>query len=223
MRRSFLVKLGIIIAAVQAGIALMPYSLLRDNTVLADGDAGAGTGSFTPAFDPTENGSNYAAVLYNNKNGLPTSEANDITQTSDGALWIGSYSGLSRYDGSHFERMDSATGITSVTTLHADSNDRIWIGTNDNGIVIFNNGTVRRFGTAEGMDSVSVRSIVGDDNGIIYAGTTRGVVAFDSNDNLVKIDDDRINDLYIRELQMGAGNVVYGLTIDGAIFKMRDM
>jgi len=223
LRRSILIKLSVITIAVQVCIVLMSYALFRDNRVVADGDQGSGTGAFAPSFDPTAQDSNYAAVLYNNTNGLPTSEANDITQTSDGALWIGSYSGLIRYDGSHFERMDSATGITSVTTLYADRNDRIWIGTNDNGIVIFNNGEVKKFGAAEGLGSVSVRSIVGDDNGIIYAGTTRGVVAFDSNDNLVKISDDRINDSYIRDLRMGAGNVCYGLTIEGAVFKMSDM
>ena len=38
----------------------------------------------------------YSSVLYDNSNGLPTSEANDIAQTADGFIWIGSYSGLIR-------------------------------------------------------------------------------------------------------------------------------
>ena len=37
----------------------------------------------------TENGS-YTTVLYDNKNGLPTSEANAIAETEDGFIWIGS-------------------------------------------------------------------------------------------------------------------------------------
>ena len=44
-------------------------------------------------------------MMYNNRNGLPTSEANAITQTSDGFIWIGSYAGLIRYDGNTFERV----------------------------------------------------------------------------------------------------------------------
>ncbi|MBE5905461.1 MAG: hypothetical protein E7277_01535 [Lachnospiraceae bacterium] len=40
----------------------------------------------------------YSAVLYDNTNGLPTSEANAIAETSEGFIWIGSYSGLIRYD-----------------------------------------------------------------------------------------------------------------------------
>ncbi len=37
---------------------------------------------------------NYSSVLYNNANGLPTSEANAIVQSADGYIFIGSYSGL---------------------------------------------------------------------------------------------------------------------------------
>ena len=52
----------------------------------------------------------YSAVLYDNSNGLPTSEANAIAETSEGFIWIGSYAGLIRYDGNTFERLDS-TGV----------------------------------------------------------------------------------------------------------------
>ena len=41
-------------------------------------------------------------MLYDNTNGLATSEANDVYQTPDGFIWIGIYSGLYRYDGRDF-------------------------------------------------------------------------------------------------------------------------
>ena len=56
--------------------------------------------------DPTNYGIGYSTVLYDNTSGLPTSEANAIAQTSEGFIWIGSYSGLIRYDGNTFERFD---------------------------------------------------------------------------------------------------------------------
>ena len=56
------------------------------------------------------------AILYDSSIGMPTSEANDLTQTSDGFIWIGSYSGLVRYDGNSFYRFDSTTGIASVVS-----------------------------------------------------------------------------------------------------------
>ena len=81
--------------------------------------------------NPVEESDNYSAVMYDNTNGLPTSEANAIAQTSEGFIWIGSYGGLIRYDGNTFERMDSTTGVGSVVSLHVDSMDRLWIGTNE--------------------------------------------------------------------------------------------
>ena len=93
-----------------------------------------------PAVDPVGQSENYSAVLYNNTNGLPTSEANAIAETEDGFLWIGSYSGLIRYDGTDFERIDSTSGIASVVSLYVDSQDRLWIGTNDSGLFMMYHG-----------------------------------------------------------------------------------
>ena len=41
------------------------------------------------SVDPISSRDQYSAVLYDNTNGLPTSEANDIAETSNGFLWIG--------------------------------------------------------------------------------------------------------------------------------------
>lgn len=45
----------------------------------------------------------YIKTIYNNTNGLPSSEANAIAETEDGYIWIGGYAGLTRYDGTRFE------------------------------------------------------------------------------------------------------------------------
>ena len=107
----------------------------------------------------------YASVLYDNTNGLPTSEANAIAETSEGFLWIGSYSGLIRYDGNTFERVDSTTGITSVVSLYTDKENRLWIGTNDNGLAVMDRGEYTFYEGEEGLMSNSIRSIVEDDDG----------------------------------------------------------
>ena len=81
----------------------------------------------------------YTSVLYDSTNGMPTSEANAIAQSSDGFIWLGGYSGLVRYDGNSFYRYDSSSGISSVFALYVDDNNRIWIGTNENGKGIYEN------------------------------------------------------------------------------------
>ncbi|MBQ6401490.1 MAG: hypothetical protein IJI20_04300 [Firmicutes bacterium] len=64
-------------------------------------------------MDVTGQTEGYSAVLYDNASGLPTSEANAITETSEGFIWIGSYSGLIRYDddgGGSMETIENIRG-----------------------------------------------------------------------------------------------------------------
>ena len=121
------------------------------------------------AVDPIGKDEGYSCVLYNNSNGLPTSEANAIAETSEGFIWIGSYSGLIRYDGNNFDRVDSTTGIASVVSLYADSKNRLWVGTNDSGAAVMENGKFRMYNKSDGLQSLSIRSITEDSEGNIYS------------------------------------------------------
>ncbi len=174
------------------------------------------------AVDPFGNNDGFAAFLYNNTNGLPTSEANAITQTSEGFIWIGSYAGLTRYDGHSFERVNSATGIASVVSLFVDSRDRLWIGTNDSGIAIMERGEFRSFSKAEGLGSASVRAITEDNAGNVYAATTKGVTVFSGDLELRNLNDSRLSGAYVSVLRAGAGGLLYGLTRDGSVFLIEE-
>ena len=174
------------------------------------------------SVDLSGNGDGYSNVLYDNTNGLPTSEANAIAETSDGFIWIGSYSGLIRYDGNAFERYDSTTGIASVVSLFVDSQDRLWVGTNDSGVACIDQGDVRMYNRADGLQSLSIRAIAEDQEGNIYIGTTHGVAVITPDMELSVIDAPSINDQYIRGLTTGSDDIIYGVTMDGCVFTMAD-
>ncbi|MCR5604443.1 MAG: HD domain-containing protein [Lachnospiraceae bacterium] len=174
------------------------------------------------SVDLTDRKDGYSSVLYDNTNGLPTAEANAIAMTSDGFIWIGSYSGLIRYDGNTFERIDSTTGIASVVSLYVDSKDRLWIGTNDSGVAVMEKGSLRMYTKADGLMSSSIRSISEDADGNIYIATTHGMARIDNDLNLSLVDEPQINDEYIRSLKRGEDDVIYGVTADGDIFTMKD-
>ena len=173
------------------------------------------------SVDITSKGEGYSAVLYDNTNGLPTAEANAIERTSDGFIWIGSYSGLIRYDGNTFERIDSTTGIASVVSLYADSKDRLWIGTNDSGVAVMEKGSLRMYTKADGLMSSSIRSVSEDGDGVIYIATTHGLAKVDKDMKLSLVDEPQINDEYIRSLQRGDDDTIYGVTADGDIFTIK--
>lgn len=64
----------------------------------------------------------YAATqtIYSSSNGLPCGEANDIAQTNDGVLWIGTYAGLYRYSGTEFRAMSEYESVRNVNCLYVD-------------------------------------------------------------------------------------------------------
>ncbi|MBR4223997.1 MAG: HD domain-containing protein, partial [Oscillospiraceae bacterium] len=165
----------------------------------------------------------YTAILYDSLNGLPTSEANAIAQNEDGFIWIGGYSGLTRYDGSEFYHFDSKWGISSVFSLYVDSKDRLWIGTNEDGIAYFDKGEIVTYGRVEGLRSYSVRAINEDRNGNIIIATTQGLAYVGQDMQVHLIDSPQVNSEYITSLEKGRDGVIYGLTLDGAFFELEDL
>lgn len=166
----------------------------------------------------------YTSVLYDSTNGMPTSEANAIAQSSDGFIWLGGYSGLVRYDGNTFYRYDSTSGISSVFALYVDDNNRIWIGTNENGVAMLDFDETKVYGRVEGIKSHSVRSITEDRNGNIIIGTTQGLAYIDATTlEIHPIDDPQINQEYVNNLEKDSEGNVYGLTSDGALFVLDDL
>ncbi|MBR6404319.1 MAG: HD domain-containing protein [Eubacterium sp.] len=173
-------------------------------------------------IDPTGRGDGYATILYDSTNGLPTSEANAIAETSDGFIWIGGYSGLVRYDGVTFERISSTVGITSVVSLFVDSKDRLWIGTNENGVAVYENGEFTFFDHGEGVESASIRSIVEDNKGNILVATTHGLEMIGKDMKLQAVEEPLISEEYICELRIDTDGRIYGETVDGSVFTYED-
>ena len=115
----------------------------------------------------------YIKMIYNASNGLECGHANDIALTNDGILWVGSYSGLYRYNGSEFRFMDEYKDIKNVNCLYTDEEGRLWIGTNDSGVSIaINEKIANKVDSSLGLPSDSVRSVVQCSDGDYYIGTS---------------------------------------------------
>lgn len=190
MRPRTIGRICVLIALIQ--LAAMTGSCLSLAEAGVDSFNACGIANRSLSVDPTGRTEGFTAVLYDNGNGLPTSEANAIAETSGGFIWIGSYAGLIRYDGNTFERMDSTGGLTSIKCLYVDSRDRLWIGTNDNGVAVIERGELRIWGKLDGMRSAHTRAITEDFSGTIYVATTAGVMMIDSQYQLTALEDERI-------------------------------
>jgi len=71
-----------------------------------------------------------------NRNGLSNSSINSILQDKDQLLWIGTWDGLNRYDGAHFnvynhniDKAENSIGSNVIQTIKEDNHSNIWINT----------------------------------------------------------------------------------------------
>ncbi len=217
--------LPVLSGVLRVGYGCSVTAFAQENPVISSGENTAAASQdniVKVSVDPINRSEECCAVVYNNTNGLPTSEANAIAETKEGFIWIGSYSGLIRYDGNSFERLSVTSGLGSITALFVDKDDRLWIGTNDSGLAVFDKGELTRWTKKEGMMSSSVRNIVQDEKGVIYASTTTGIAIVDNDMKLSFVQDKRIFSKYIDELMYEKDGLIYGLTNESDIFTLKD-
>ena len=148
-------------------------------------------------------------------------DANCILCDQKGYIWIGTYSGVIRYDGLNITIFDATKGFSSARTMYEDHSGKIWIGTNGDGVVVYNgDNDIKRYGYKEGLTATSIRSFSEDQYNNIYIGTTDGVYYSDESYNFKMIKDSRIQHDRILRLTTDKGKTVYGYTKNGNIFKI---
>ncbi len=135
-------------------------------------------GATTPNLDVTE----YFRTSLSLGQGAPTA-VYALAQTADGFLWVGSPSGLFRFDGVRFERIDSvgttrllSQGITTVTPTRSGG---LWIGYEYGGASLLEGGTLRNYPLESGLPSGSLKSLAIDSDGVVWAGTSQGLARLD--------------------------------------------
>ncbi len=131
----------------------------------------------TPPAQAVQDNEPYVTTVYNERNGLPTGEANVVYQTADHYIWIGSYGGLVRYDGSSFRNFSQEGLIpsSSIRAILEDDAGRLWVGTNDAGLFLFEDGLFTRIPEAGDPTFLCVRALVQAADGTIYAGSSSGL------------------------------------------------
>ena len=117
---------------------------------------------------------------WNAESGLPANTITDEIQDRDGYMYFGTYSGLLRFDGVEFITMNRLYNenydFLSARTIIQDTNQDIWVGTNDEGVICLKrNGVVEKYGVKDGLVNNSIRAFCEDKNGYIWIGTASGI------------------------------------------------
>ncbi|MBS1529588.1 MAG: hypothetical protein JSU01_04735 [Bacteroidetes bacterium] len=117
-----------------------------------------------------------------------TGFASSVITAGRDSVMIGTDDGIMLVANKHIEKDFIIDAVkTSVVFCMLQYRDMIVIGTDDRGIFTWNRGTgeVKNYGLKEGLNSTAVYSLAADDNGVIWAGTGRGVnrLLFNKNSN----------------------------------------
>ena len=164
----------------------------------------------------------YIQRVYDGENGLPCGHANDIAQTNDGILWVGSYAGLYRYNGSTFTFMEDFDAVKNVNCLYADEEGRLWIGTNDSGVVIaIEDKQANILNTNKGLPSDSVRCIVQSSDGEYYVGTSDKMAVVKLKDG-INLSKDIPEIRYAQSISADREGRVATVTAEGKLYVLKN-
>jgi signal transduction histidine kinase/ligand-binding sensor domain-containing protein len=130
------------------------------------------------AIDPTEHLEELSRTCWSTRDGAPGGSGT-IAQSTDGALWFGSLSGLYRFDGEHFERFTLPDGTTPITgdisALYASKDGWLWVGLRFGQAYSIHDGVVKAYGPQEGVPPHSIWQFAQRDDGTFWAQTTVGL------------------------------------------------
>lgn len=140
---------------------------------------------------------------------------NTVVRTQDGYLWLGTFGGLYRFDGSKATRFQvqrpgktragSGPGSDRITVLHEDTLGRLWIGTQDAGLTLYQRGKFQLLPLCGG--TCHIKGLAESPGKDIWVATNKG---------LMRIDAQTIRGHYLADAESGTyDSVVIGS--DGSI------
>ncbi len=115
------------------------------------------------ALDPNRTLSQYVHRIWQLPQGLPDATITSILQTHDGYLWLGTETGLVRFDGVRFSRMEdipqSPLYRLWIRNLVEDGRHNLWVGTNDAGLFHLEQGAVTQQAPNDDFPHATVRGV----------------------------------------------------------------
>ncbi len=134
---------------------------------------------------------NFTSRFWHVTDGLPTEVVQALAQTHDHYLWVGTTSGLLRFDGTRFELFDrsntAALTAASIFCLTVTSDGTLWIGSEGGGLTRYRDGKFSNYGMRDGLTNNVVRAIREDAQGTVWIGTDEGLFVM-SGDRLRRVD-----------------------------------
>ena len=118
---------------------------------------------------------------FNVDNGLPSNMVRCVFKDSKGLIWIGTQSGLVRYDGKNFFVFDESTGLVAneVWSITEDGFGNLWFGAYGKGVVKYNGKSFTNYNTSNGLAGNKIRKVYYSKKmDRVFIGTENGLSIF---------------------------------------------
>ncbi|MBQ9015241.1 MAG: diguanylate cyclase [Firmicutes bacterium] len=156
-------------------------------------------------------------MLFTSEDGLLSDSTTAITQSADGFIWIGGYSGLTRYDGHSFRPYEVGQ-ISSISALQSTSDGSVWIASADTGLTRYQEDTFTAVTTGSGEELRDITCLNANTNDALWYGSNHGIGSIDSQGNAQPLDSPRLNSQVIRQVLCISASRVLAVTRNGELY-----
>lgn len=154
---------------------------------------------------------------WDSSSGLAHNMVIAITQTPDGYLWLGSFEGLSRFNGAEFVVFDDRTlpldDANGIRALTVDADGRLWVSSARSGLLALGERGWQRYGSAQGQPFEQMIGAQASNDGWLWLiGEESGIARWRPGSPALRVDHSNglVHDNVYVTLEDGAGGVYVG-------------
>lgn len=166
--------------------------------------------------------SDYVQIVYNQDNGLGSTEVNCVYQTKSGYIWVGTDGGLYRFGGKEFKIYNlwdtEKADVYFINNLFQDSSGRLWVATGNYGLFYIKGNDIVHFSNEYYNGLKTVNDVCEGEDGTIYVATAYGVYTVDEM-SMRLVRDENLAKHNIKALTLSGGKI-YGIYSGNKIFAL---
>ena len=143
-----------------------------------------------------------------------------IYEDAQGNIWLGTSTGLSRYDGSGFTSFTTEDGLGSnlISAILQDSSGILWFGGwEGDGITRYDGEKFQRYTTDDGLIDNRVICIIEDDKSNLWIGTSSGVSCYDGKSFSNYTTEDGLSGDFVQRMLQDSRGHIWIATLGGGI------
>ncbi len=166
----------------------------------------------------------YSQIQCDSASGLESNTVNDVAFSDDGFMWIGTDSGIYRYNSESFEKVsfaDEALNDCEITSV--EFSEYLWVGTAENGLFYLKNSKLEKLDT-KGYLSDSITSLDVDKNSKLVAASSSGIACIDTQNRIISAFPAELTsaDKSVVSVSCADNGLIWCVTAGGSIYFIAD-